>query len=89
MQTKIIGNLLVLKEKGYLVREPYPKYIVDGIFEFRIIVGNNISRILYFFYVGERIILTNGFVKKTNKTPMKEIELAKKYRNDCIERNSN
>ena len=45
-----------------------------------------ISRILYFFRVCKKIILTNGFVKKTQKTPKKEIELAKKYRKIYLER---
>lgn len=37
---------------------------------------------LYFFTIGKKIILTNGFTKKTLKTPPGEIELAKKYRAD-------
>ena len=49
-------------------------------------MGTNISRVLYFFVVGQKVILTNGFIKKTQKTPKKEITLAKKYREDYIER---
>lgn len=60
--------------------------IEDGIFEIRCKVGNNISRVLYFFYFEGKIILTNGFVKKTQKTPTEEIKLAKKYRADFKER---
>ena len=41
---------------------------------------------LYFFYYGGRIILTNGFIKKTQKTPRSEIERAKQYRKDFLER---
>lgn len=41
---------------------------------------------MYFFYYNEKIILTNGFIKKTQKTPKKEIDLAKKYRKEYIER---
>ena len=41
---------------------------------------------MYFFYVGNRIILTNGFIKKTQKTPRKELELAKQYKKDFLER---
>ena len=43
----------------------------DGIFELRSIEGNNIVRILYFFDKGRIIIATNGFMKKTQKTPKK------------------
>ena len=38
--------------------------------------GSNITRVLYFFYIGKKIIATNGFVKKTQKTPPKELKLA-------------
>ncbi len=46
----------------------------------------NIIRVLYFFFYEGEIILTNGFVKKTNKTPREEIKLAKDRRKDYIER---
>ena len=71
------------------MREPYSKALSDGIFEIRAIQGNNITRVLYFFVVGKKIILTNGFVKKTQKTPDGEIELAKKYRDDYERRKDN
>lgn len=89
MQAKIIGMMHVLEENGNLVREPYSKYIDDGIFELRCKVGSDISRVMYFFYVGKKIVMTNGFVKKTQKTPKSEINLAKKYRDDYIERMGN
>lgn len=42
--------------------------------------------VLYFFYEGKIIIVTNGFVKKTQKTPSKEIKLAKERRKDWVDR---
>ena len=57
-----------------------------GIFELRAKVGTDISRVLYFFYYEGRIVLTHGFIKKTQRTPASEIEKAKKYRRDYIER---
>ena len=86
MRAKMIGLFELLEEKGTQLREPYSKMIEDGIFEIRCKVGNNISRVLYFFYFEGKIILTNGFVKKTQKTPTEEIKLAKKYRADFKER---
>ena len=65
---------------------PYSEELEDGIFELRAKVGSDISRVLYFFVVGRKIILTNGFIKKTQKTPKSEIELAKKYRADYLSR---
>lgn len=86
MRAKMIGLLELLEEKGNQLREPYSKAIDDGIFEIRCKVGNNISRILYFFYYEGKIILTNGFIKKTQKTPPEEIKLAKERRADFKER---
>lgn len=88
MRTKMLGLLGVLEEKGNYLREPYSKLIDDGIFEIRCKVGNNITRVLYFFYYNRKIVLTNGFVKKTRKTPIKQIKLAKQRRADFKERMS-
>ena len=82
MQAKIFAALELLESKGPALREPYSKVLDDGIFEVRAKQGTDISRVLYFFVVGRRVILTNGFVKKTMKTPPREIERAKRYRAD-------
>jgi phage-related protein len=42
--------------------------------------------VLYFFYYEGKIVLTNGFVKKTQKIPPEEIKLAKERRADFKER---
>ena len=86
MQEKLLGMLQILQEKGNQLREPYSKYLEEGIFELRTKNGTDITRVLYFFYYGRKIILTNGFVKKTQKTPRKEILLAKRRKADYIER---
>ena len=77
------GDFIDLLEKnGPLLREPYSKSLEDGIFELRTKQGSNITRVLYFFFIGKKVILTNGFVKKSQKTPKAEKELAKKYKAD-------
>ena len=86
MQAKIFKNLELLEIRGNELREPFSKHIEDGIFEIRNKVGNDITRIFYFFVIGQKMILTNGFIKKTQKTPKAEIGLAKKYRNDYLNR---
>lgn len=86
MMARMYGIIGILEQKGNSLREPYSKHIEDGIFEMRAKAGSDISRVLYFFYIGRRIILTNGFIKKTQKTPKAEIELAKKYRKEFIQR---
>lgn len=86
MQAKIFKNLELLEIRGNELREQFSKHIEDGIFEIRNKVGNDITGIFYFFVIGQKIILTNGFIKKTQKTPKAEIALAKKYRNDYLNR---
>ncbi len=58
----------------------------DGIFELRAQQGGDATRVLYFFVVGRRVVLTNGFAKKSMKTPRGEIEIAKKSREDFLKR---
>lgn len=86
MRAKLYGLLVILQERGNMLCEPYSKHLEDGIFELRCKLGNDITRVLYFFYYDRKIILTNGFIKKTRKTPREEIKLAKSRRAAYIER---
>lgn len=86
MRAKMASMISLLQENGYNLREPYSKHLSEGIFELRAKVGSDITRVMYFFYIDRRVILTNGFVKKTKKTPSKELEKAKKYRQDYLRR---
>lgn len=86
LQAKIVGSLEVLADKGGSLREPYSKHLEDGIFELRCRVAHDIARLLYFFDEGKVVVVTNGFVKKTQKTPAKEIRLAKSLRADYLKR---
>ena len=86
MRIKITSVIIILKKYGTKIREPYSKPIGDGIFELRAKVGSDISRVLYFFVFDNKAIITNGFIKKTMKTPRNEIKLAKSYRADYLSR---
>ena len=86
MRAKMLRTVELLSQNGYALREPLSKPLGDGIFELRAQVGSDISRVLYFFFIGRKIILTNGFIKKTQKTPAAEIERAKKYRAEFLHR---
>ncbi|MBQ3264690.1 MAG: type II toxin-antitoxin system RelE/ParE family toxin [Ruminococcus sp.] len=89
MRAKMHLSIELLRNNGYQLREPYSKTLDDGILELRAKAGNNISRVLYFFIVGNKAVLTNGFIKKTVKTPKNEIERAKRYRADYLSRKEN
>ena len=89
MRAKMLHMISILQDNGNELREPYSKHLSDGIFELRAKVGSDITRVLYFFYVDRQIILTNGFIKKAQKTPKQEIESAKTYRADYYARKEN
>lgn len=86
LYAKILRDIELLKISGNLLHEPYSKSLSHGLFELRTKQGSNISRIIYFFVVGNKIILTNGFIKKTNKTPKEELNKALRYKDDYINR---
>ena len=86
MRAKMLRMIDLLMKNGNELREPYSKLISDGIYELRAKVGSDISRVLYFFMIGHHIILTNGFIKKTQKIPNKELERAKRYKADYLNR---
>jgi phage-related protein len=89
MRIKIYRVIDMLEINGTDLREPYSKHLNDGIFELRAQIGTDISRVFYFFVVGKKAILTHGFVKKTQKTPPTEIDRAKKYRDEYLNRKEN
>ena len=84
MRTKVLRMVHLLEQNGNELREPYSKHLEDGIFELRMELGSDITRVLYFFVVDKKVVLTHGFVKKTQKTPKAQIELAKKIPEDIF-----
>lgn len=86
MNAKMSRTIAMLETNATELREPYSKSLSNGIFELRAKVGSDISRVMYFFYIGKKIVLTNGFIKKTQKTPKQEIEKAQKYRDEYLSR---
>ena len=81
-QSKFYSILNLLKEKGKTLKEPYVKHLEQGIHEIRVRFSNENIRVLYFWDTDNRIVLTNGFLKKMQKIKRSEIELAIKRRQD-------
>jgi len=75
-QIKFFAKKSLLECYEYKLPEPHAKHIGDGIFELRFVGIEGKIRILYFFFHQNRAILTNGFVKKRDKTPRNEIKIA-------------
>jgi phage-related protein len=77
IKARIINIVDLLIEHGpQNVREPYVKHIKGKLFEIRAKGKDGIARVLYFTMTGQRIVLLHGFMKKTQKTPKKELETA-------------
>lgn len=74
-----------LRNKAYH-REPLSKYLESQLWELRIKAGTNILRIIYTFQTGHIIILLHGFIKKGQKTPLKELEIARKRLKEVIKK---
>ncbi len=87
VKDKIIWTLQLIEEIEK-VPETYLKHLegTDGLYEVRVQVASDIFRIFCFFDEGKLVVLANGFQKKTQKTPKKEIEKAiqikKEYENE-------
>ena len=87
---KLFYIVLLLETQDRLPVE-FIKLIKDGVYELRMEYNSNIYRVFFIFDEGNIVVLFNGFQKKTQKTPKKEIETAirikKEYYADKQSRN--
>ena len=79
---KIVAYIDLLEEMGTGIGEPFTKHLEGDIWELRPIS----NRILYAYHKNDTFILLHHFVKKSNKTPKKEIEKAKREYADYLRR---
>lgn len=86
LRAKAFSDIELLKKLGSELKEPYVKPIKGknnkGLYELRIKFSSDIARIFYFTYYSNKFVLLYGFIKKTMKTPEKEIDKARKYMED-------
>lgn len=87
-QAKKVVWVLRLIERLDIVPTQYFKKLVgtENIWEVRVQFGGNIFRLLGFFERENHVILTHGFVKKTQKTPPQDIELTQQRKRDYLQR---
>ena len=84
LKTKTLKSIVALAAQGNNARPPLSKHIDDGIFELKTQQSSNITRIFYFFIFGNKIILTNGYIKKSQDLDKREFKKAKQYRSDYL-----
>lgn len=87
-QEKVLYGMLLLKTQERLPTK-FVKHLRDGLFELRIEWQGNIYRIFFCFDEGQIVILFNGFQKKTQKTPEKEIHKALTLKAEYYEKKRN
>ena len=71
-----IDYALTLLESQDRVSKKFVKYLRDEIYELRAEYDGNIYRVFFIFDEGKIVVLFNGFQKKSQKTPQKEINKA-------------
>jgi phage-related protein len=75
-----------LRVRNIKAREPLVKHLEDKLWELREESSTNIYRIIYVFFKGRRIVFLHGFQKKTQKTPARELDIAKSRLADFVHR---
>jgi len=89
---KILAKMLHIFElieiAGAQLGEPYTKPLSDGLFEIRAKAKEGIGRSIYCYQKGQKIIILHSFVKKAQKTPKKDIEIALKRKKEIDNENS-
>lgn len=74
----------LMLEFGSNLGMPHTRFIEEGLLELRIKSKEGIGRVFYCSLVGKKIVMLHLFIKKTNKTPKKELQIAKNRMKEVI-----
>jgi phage-related protein len=83
-RNKILAHMNALERYGTRIGMPVVKYVGGDLWELRPLA----NRIFFFYWKGNQFVLLHHYIKKSQKTPLKEIEQAQSNMRDFIERNS-
>lgn len=73
----------LLEEFGLNLRMPYSRAMGGGLFELRPRGREGIARVFYCTKVGMTIVILHSFLKKTNRTPKKDLDLARRRQKEA------
>ncbi|MDO9010268.1 MAG: type II toxin-antitoxin system RelE/ParE family toxin [Gallionella sp.] len=76
LQARYIGLTVRMMEYGANLGEPHTKAFGGGLFELRLKGAEGVARVFYCTLVGRRIVMLHTFVKKSQKTPIRERRIA-------------
>ncbi|GAD17318.1 type II toxin-antitoxin system RelE/ParE family toxin [Lentilactobacillus otakiensis] len=84
---KVLYTLDAISEVGILdaAKMKWVKRLNDDLFEVRSKLGTNIQRVIYFHVVAGRYVITHGFTKKSQKTPITQIQHGEKIRQEFLQ----
>lgn len=68
----------LMLENGANLGLPFTKPLGDGLFEIRVKAKEGIGRVFYCVVINKEVIILHSFIKKTQKTPAKELKIALK-----------
>lgn len=77
IQARMIRLLELMEEHGANLGSPHTTHMGDGLFEIRAKAKEGIGRALFCYMKGEHVYILHAFVKKPQKTPKKDLDLAK------------
>jgi phage-related protein len=75
----------LLEEFGLDLRMPHSRAMGDGLFELRPKGREGIARVFYCMKVGRKIVVLHSFIKKSNETPKRELDLARRRQKELTE----
>ena len=77
IQARMVRMLELIEEHGANLGPPHTEAMGDGLFEIRAKAKEGIGRSLFCYMKGEHVYILHAFVKKSQKTPRKELDLAR------------
>lgn len=78
IQAKFLRVLDLIEEQGAQLGPPITDSLGDGLFEIRVKAQEGIGRAFFCYVLKQEIVIVHAIIKKTQKTPKKELELARK-----------
>ena len=86
--SKLIHIFEIIEEHGPNICKPYTDSFGEGLFEVRAKAEEGIGQSLFCYAQGKEIVILHSFIKKTQKTPKKELDLALKRKKEIDHENN-
>ena len=83
-KAKVARTIDLLQQFGISLGMPYAKHVEGQLWELRTHYGRNRYRIIYFLATGQTFILLHGFIKKSGPIPGRDMDMARRRREDYL-----